>query len=127
MDSSKQLSLKNSGLDERTRISQIIEDHLGLGKACARLHLLGEARYHFSTANFIAEYIYKEDSYGLSKIRFAYARFLCKNGCFQTAWEIAYRILGNHKSKDKEFYRAFEEGANIASDDFLEHRQFFES
>ncbi|KAL8808168.1 MAG: hypothetical protein Q9182_000232 [Xanthomendoza sp. 2 TL-2023] len=84
----KQTSSKNPDLEGKRRLSKIIDDHVYLGKACSKLNLVAEARYHLFVGCVLAEYLYREDHLALSNARLTYAKFLHKWGWPLKASEI---------------------------------------
>ncbi|KAL8809234.1 MAG: hypothetical protein Q9200_003596 [Gallowayella weberi] len=88
----KQISSKNPDLEEKRRISKIIDDHVDLGKACAKLDMVAEARYHLFVGCVLAEYLYREGHLVLSNARLIYANFLHKRGWPLRALEILEQL-----------------------------------
>ena len=78
-------SLDKSDSKNKRRISEFINDYIGLGEACSKVKWIGEARYHFHMAYLIAESFSRDDMHTWNNARFEYAEFLDENGWHRTA------------------------------------------
>ncbi|KAL8703035.1 MAG: hypothetical protein Q9201_003781 [Fulgogasparrea decipioides] len=78
---------------------ELINDHLEIGKACAKIELLGEARYHLFTATLIAEFQFRKGSQIWSDANYVYAKFLNKHGWYSSAFKIMEQLINTLSTK----------------------------
>ncbi|KAL8724581.1 MAG: hypothetical protein Q9181_006764 [Wetmoreana brouardii] len=89
----KEFSLKPPNPKERGLTSEMIDGYLGIGKAYAKIELLGEAQYHLFTATLIAEVYFGEGSQTWSDAMYVYAQFLNKHGWCSSALKIMEQLF----------------------------------
>lgn len=87
------LSLDWSEPKNKQKIIKLIEEHVELGHAFAKIGATPEARYHFHIAYLVAEPLQAVERRRWDHTRLAYCAFLDDNGWHRTAFDVAQYIV----------------------------------
>ncbi|KAL9046891.1 MAG: hypothetical protein Q9214_000395 [Letrouitia sp. 1 TL-2023] len=85
--------MEASDAGRKGRASELALKCIDIGKACAKVKSVGEARFHFYMACLIVESAYREGAFEFSKTHFHYAKVLEANNWHAEALKIMERQL----------------------------------
>ena len=109
-DKLKSYTMESSDTRREHRASELAGKSIDLGRACAKLKLIGQARYHFYVACVVVEIVYSKGSFIYNNTYFHYAKFLDDNGWHAEAlktMEKLFDLLTLEKVKDKDINQLY--------------------
>ncbi|KAI4117733.1 MAG: hypothetical protein LQ338_007498 [Usnochroma carphineum] len=125
----KDLLSKPSDSQKQQKTSMFINGYLELGKACATVGWIGEARYHLTTACFMAERFVEEGTFTWCNAQAEYAKFLDRYGWSDSAFKTTSRlfdILSTRKLNDSRMMVLWEKVRGRLAAILLEQGNFSE-